>query len=317
MILALAGGVGGAKLADGLYRSLAPDALTIVVNTGDDFELYGLRISPDADTVLYTLAGLANPETGWGIAGDTFATLEMLRRYGEDTWFLLGDRDFATHIQRTRWLREGKTPTEVASALATSLGVRARLLPMTDAAVATRVNTPAGELAFQDYFVRRHHSDEVLGVRFEGIADAQLTQPLRDAIDQAETIIFCPSNPIVSIGPILAVAGVRDLLRQARAPRVAISPIVGGQALRGPADRMLAGLGDEVSAFGVARLYADVLDGMIIDSADASLVGRIRDELHLDVHVTDTVMRVQSDRLRLAQEALQFAQHLARAGKSL
>jgi LPPG:FO 2-phospho-L-lactate transferase len=317
MILALAGGVGGAKLADGLYRSLAPDALTIVVNTGDDFELYGLRISPDADTVLYTLAGLANPETGWGIAGDTFATLEMLRRYGEDTWFLLGDRDFATHIQRTRWLREGKTPTEVASALATSLGVRARLLPMTDAAVATRVNTPAGELAFQDYFVRRHHSDEVLGVRFEGIADAQLTQPLRDAIDQAETIIFCPSNPIVSIGPILAVAGVRDLLRQARAPRVAISPIVGGQALRGPADRMLAGLGDEVSAFGVARLYADVLDGMIIDSADASLVGRIRDELHLDVHVTDTVMRVQSDRLRLAQEALHFAQHLARAGKSL
>lgn len=317
MILALAGGVGGAKLADGLYRSLAPDALTIVVNTGDDFDLYGLRISPDADTVLYTLAGLANPETGWGIAGDTFATLDMLRRYGEDTWFMLGDRDFATHIQRTRWLREGKTPTEVASALATSLGVRARLLPMSDAAVATRVNTPAGELAFQDYFVRRHHNDEVLGVRFEGIADAQATQPLRDAIDQAETIVFCPSNPIVSIGPILAVAGVRDLIRQARAPRVAISPIVGGQALRGPADRMLAGLGDEVSAFGVARLYADVLDGMIIDSADASLAGRIRDELHLDVHVTDTVMRTQSDRLRLAQEALQFAQHRIRAGKSL
>lgn len=317
MILALAGGVGGAKLADGLYRSLAPDALTIVVNTGDDFDLYGLRISPDADTVLYTLAGLANPETGWGIAGDTFATLDMLRRYGEDTWFMLGDRDFATHIQRTRWLREGKTPTEIASAFATSLGVRARLLPMCDAAVATRVNTPAGELAFQDYFVRRHHSDEVLGVRFEGIADAQVTQPLRDAIDQAETIVFCPSNPIVSIGPILAVAGVRDLIRQARAPRVAISPIVGGQALRGPADRMLAGLGDEVSAFGVARLYADVLDGMIIDSADASLAGRIRDELHLDVHVTDTVMRTQSDRLRLAQEALQFAQHRIRAGKSL
>jgi LPPG:FO 2-phospho-L-lactate transferase len=316
MIVALAGGVGGAKLADGLYRPVAPDELTIIVNTGDDFDLYGLRISPDADTVLYTLAGLANPETGWGIAGDTFATLEMLRRYGEDTWFLLGDRDFATHIQRTRWLRDGQTPTQIASTLATSLGVRARLLPMCDVTVATRVNTPAGELAFQDYFVRRHHSDEVLGLRFEGIADAQVTQPVRDAIDQAEAIVFCPSNPIVSIGPILAVAGVRDLIRQARAPRVAVSPIVGGHALRGPADHMLAGLGDEVSAFGVARLYADVLDGMIIDSIDASLAGRIRDELHLGVHVTDTVMRTQSDRLRLAQEALQFAQHLVRAGKS-
>jgi LPPG:FO 2-phospho-L-lactate transferase len=315
MILALAGGVGGAKLADGLYRSLAPDALTIVVNTGDDFDLFGLRISPDADTVLYTLAGLANPETGWGIAGDTFATLDMLHRYGEDTWFLLGDRDFATHIQRTRWLREGQTPTQVASALATSLGVRARLLPMCDATVATYVKTLAGELAFQDYFVRRHHSDEVLGVRFEGIADAQVTQPVRDAVDQAEAIVFCPSNPIVSIGPILAVAGMRDLIRQARAPRVAISPIVGGQALRGPADRMLAGLGDEVSAFGVARLYADVLDGMIIDGADAPLAGRIRDELHLAVHVTDTVMRAPSDRLRLAQEALQFAQRLVSTRK--
>jgi LPPG:FO 2-phospho-L-lactate transferase len=307
MIVALAGGVGGAKLADGLYQSVAPDELTIVVNTGDDFDLYGLRISPDADTVLYTLAGVANPDTGWGIAGDTFSTLEMLRRYGEDTWFLLGDRDFATHIQRTRWLHEGQTPTQVASALTTAIGVRARLLPMCETQVATRVRTPDGELAFQDYFVRRHHQDDVLGIRFDGIESARPSQTVREAIAQAEVIVFCPSNPIVSIGPILAVPGMRDLVQSARAPRVAISPIVGGQALRGPADRMLAGLGDEVSAFGVARLYADVLDGIIIDRTDEALAKRISETLHLRVLVTDTIMRDPADRQRLAQETLQFA----------
>ena len=313
MIVALAGGVGGAKLADGLYRSLVPDTLTVVVNTGDDFDLYGLRISPDADTVLYTLAGLANPETGWGIADDTFSTLEMLRRYGEDTWFLLGDRDFATHIQRTRWLRDGQSPTQVAGALASALGVRARLLPMCDAPVATRVRTPDGELAFQDYFVRRQHRDEVLGIRFDGIEAAQPSDAAREAIAQAEAIVFCPSNPIVSIGPILAVPGMRDLLRSARVPRVAVSPIVAGQALRGPADRMLAGLGDEVSALGVARLYRDVLDGIVIDEADAALAGRIGDELGLRVLVTGTVMRSVEDRQRLAQETLAFAERLGTA----
>ena len=311
MIVALAGGVGGAKLADGLYRSIAPDELTVIVNTGDDFDLFGLRISPDADTVLYTLAGVANPDTGWGIAGDTFATLEMMRRYGEDTWFLLGDRDFATHIQRTRWLHEGRTPTQVTSALATALGVRARLLPMCDTPVATRVRTPDGELAFQDYFVRRHHQDVVLGIRLDGIDEARLSQPVREAITQAEVIVFCPSNPIVSIGPILAVPGMRDLVQSARAPRVAISPIIGGQALRGPADRMLAGLCDEVSAFGVARLYADLLDGIIIDHTDAALAERISKTLRLRVLVTDTVMREPADRLRLAEETLRFARQLS------
>lgn len=316
MFVALAGGVGGAKLADGLYRSVAPDTLAIIVNTGDDFDLYGLRISPDADTVLYTLAGLANPATGWGIAGDTFSTLEMLRRYGEDTWFLLGDRDFATHIQRTRWLREGQTPTQVASALTAALGVRARLLPMCDALIATRVHTLDGELAFQEYFVRRQHRDDVLGVRFEGIEEAQPSPSVREAITQAEAIIFCPSNPIVSIGPILAVPGMRALVRDARAPRVAVSPIVGGQALRGPADRMLAGLGDEVSALGVARLYGDVLDGMVIDRTDAALAERISQELHMRVLVTDTIMRDEADRVRLARETLHFTQQLATAEKT-
>ena len=316
MIVALAGGVGGAKLADGLYRGIASDELTVIVNTGDDFDLYGLHISPDADTVLYTLAGLANPETGWGIAGDTFATLEMLRRYGEDTWFLLGDRDFATHIQRTRWLRTGQTPTQVAGRLATALEVRARLLPMCDAPVATYVRTPAGELAFQDYFVRRHHSDEVLGIRFEGIEDAVPSDAVREAVAQAEAIVFCPSNPIVSIGPILAVPGMRDLVRAARAPRIAVSPIVGGQALRGPADRMLAGLGDEVSPLGVARLYSDLLDGIVIDNADVSLAVRITDELDMAVHVTNTIMRSEADRQRLAEETLRFAQQLASLEKT-
>lgn len=317
MIVALAGGVGGAKLADGLYRSLAPDTLTVIVNTGDDFDLYGLHISPDADTVLYTLADLANPETGWGIVGDTFATLEMLRRYGEDTWFLLGDRDFATHIQRTRWLREGQTPTQVADALRSALGVRARLLPMTDAPVATRVRTPDGELAFQDYFVRRQHRDEVLGIRFEGIEAALPSDAARAAIAGAEAIVFCPSNPIVSIGPILAVPGMRDLLRSARAPRVAVSPIVAGQALRGPADRMLAGLGDEVSALGVARLYRDVLDGIVIDASDAELAGRISAELGMLVLATNTIMRSVDDRRRLAQDTLRFAESLATARETL
>jgi LPPG:FO 2-phospho-L-lactate transferase len=315
MIVALAGGVGGAKLADGLYRSIAPDELTVIVNTGDDFDLYGLRISPDADTVLYTLAGLANPETGWGIAGDTFATLEMLGEYGEDTWFMLGDRDFATHIQRTRWLRQGQTPTQVAAALTKALGVRARLLPMSDATVATYVRTPAGELAFQDYFVRRHHSDDVLGIRFDGISSAEPTQAIREAIAQAEVVVFCPSNPIVSIGPILEVAGMRDLIRSADAPRVAVSPIIGGQALRGPADRMLAGLGDEVSASGVARLYADLLDGIIIDNIDAELAARITGELNLRVLVTSTIMSTQADRQRLAEETIQFARQLAATRK--
>jgi LPPG:FO 2-phospho-L-lactate transferase len=313
MIVALAGGVGGAKLADGLYRTVKPDGLTIIVNSGDDFDLYGLRISPDADTVLYTLAELANPETGWGIAGDTFATLEMLRRYGEDIWFHLGDRDIATHIQRSRWLRQGMSSTEIASALTTALGVRAQLLPMCDTPVATRVRTPHGELEFQDYFVRRQHHDDVLGIRFDGIEVARPSEQVRTALAQAEVIVLCPSNPLVSIGPILAVPGMRDLIRAAHVPRVAVSPIIAGKALRGPADRMLAGLGDDVSALGVARLYADLLDGIIIDHADAALAERIADELRLRVHVTDTIMHSPTDRQRLAQETLRFAEELANA----
>ena len=309
-MVALAGGVGGAKLAHGLYRALPAAALTVLVNTADDFTLHGLRICPDLDTVLYTLAGLANPATGWGVAGDTFAALDMLRRYGAgDTWFQLGDRDFATHILRTQRLAEGRPLSAVIGEMAAALGVSATLLPMSDTPVATLVRTDAGDLSFQDYFVRRHHSDQVRCLAFTGVEAARAPAALGAALAGAEAIIFCPSNPLVSIGPILAVPGVRDLLRDSPAPRVAVSPIVGGKALRGPADQMLATLGHEVSALGVARLYAGLIDGMIIDSLDAGLAPPIA-ALGLQVEVTNTIMQDDSDRQALAETALAFAARL-------
>ncbi len=312
MVVALAGGVGGAKLAHGLYAALDAGALTVVLNTGDDFDLHGLRIMPDADTVLYTLAGLANPQTGWGIAGDSFETLGMLGRFGEDVWFRLGDRDFATHMLRTQRLRDGWTPTRVLAAFAKALGVRAALLPMCDEPVATRVRTPDGELAFQDYFVRRQHRDPVLSVRFNGIEAARVPEGVRAAVGEAEVIVFCPSNPVVSIGPILAVPGMRELIRDARAAKVAVSPIVGGRALRGPADTMLAALGVPVSPLGVATMYRGIVGGIVMDRVDADERGDI-EALGMQVLVTDTVMRDEADRRRLAEETLAFAARLADA----
>jgi LPPG:FO 2-phospho-L-lactate transferase len=309
MIVALAGGVGGAKLAHGLYTTCDPGALAVVLNTGDDFDHYGLRIMPDADTVLYTLAGIANPTTGWGIAADTTHMLEMLQRYGEDTWFWLGDRDLATHVLRTARLHAGWSPTRVVAALADALGVQAALLPMCDEPVATMVRTPDSELPFQDYFVRRRQRDEVLSVRFDGIERAVVPADVAAAMGSAETIVLCPSNPVVSIGPILAVPGMRDCIQRSPATKVAVSPIVGGKALKGPADRMLAGLGVEVSPYGVASLYHDVVDGMVIDHVDAAHYERI-EALGLQVLVTDTVMRDETDRTRLASEVLAFAVRL-------
>jgi len=305
-IVALAGGVGGAKLAHGLALARPEAALTVVVNTADDFSLFGLHISPDLDTVMYTLGGIANPATGWGIAGDTAAALEMIGRYGRDTWFWLGDRDLATHILRTERLRAGASLTTVTAELAGALGIRAAILPMCDEPVATIVETPDGDLAFQDYFVRRRQADEVRGVRFEGIEAATMPPGVAAALREAAAVVLCPSNPIVSIGPILAVPGFRDLLRDVSAPVVAVSPIVGGAALKGPADRMLASLGHEVSAAGVAALYRDFLDGIVIDQVDAELAGRI-EEMGIAVHVTDTVMRDEAHRRTLADETLAFA----------
>ena len=310
MIVALAGGVGGAKMAHGLQAALAPGALTTVVNTADDFDLYGLRICPDLDTVMYTLAGMADPVNGWGVVGDSRNTLDAIARYGESPWFLLGDQDFATHILRTERLRTGKPLSAITGELAAALGVPGRILPMTDDRVATSIDTPAGRLEFQEYFVARRQSDDVLGVVFAGIEEAAANAAAVDAILEAEAIVIAPSNPIVSIGPILATPGFRAAIQESEAPVVAVSPIVGGRALKGPAAQMLATLGHEVSALGVARLYADLVDGMVIDSADRELTAEI-ERLGPRVLVTDTVMGDEGDRRRLAAEVLDFAGSLA------
>lgn len=311
MIVTLAGGVGGSKMARGLQAALPPGDLTVVVNTADDFELYGLSISPDLDTVMYTLAGIADPVTGWGVAGDTRHTLNAIARYGEDPWFLLGDQDFATHILRTERLRAGMPLSAVTRQLSEALGIPSRIVPMTDDRVATLVETPAGTLEFQDYFVGRRQSDDVLGVTFAGIERAKVHPEALAAIREAEAVVIAPSNPIVSVAPILATPGLREALAGTPAPIVAVSPIVGGHALKGPAAQMLATLGHEVSALGVARLYADVIDGLVIDEVDREL-GPSIEPLGPRLLVTATVMSDEADRRRLAVEVLDFAAALTR-----
>ncbi len=310
-VVCLAGGVGGAKLADGLQQSLAPGELTVIVNTGDDLERHSLTICPDHDTVLYTLAGMAESAQGWGIAGETWQVMDQLTRLGEETWFRLGDRDMATHLFRTARLRAGARPTEVALEMAQALGVRSRVLPMTDRPVRTRVRTDDGWLDFQDYFVRLRQSPEVREVRFEGIESAALTPEVRQAIRSAEAILVAPSNPIVSIEPILAVPELLAEIVAARSrgiPAVGVSGIVGGKALRGPADRMMIGLGEESSALGVARRYAarELLDIFFLDREDATLADGVR-SLGLEVAVTDTIMSDVPSRGRLAREMLDAA----------
>ena len=303
--MALAGGVGGAKLAAGLQSVLPAGDLSVVVNTADDFDLWGLHICPDLDTVMYTLAGMANPETGWGIVGVSFESLNMLGLYGEDTWFKLGDRDLATHMLRTKRLRSGGTLTGVTATLSGALGVESAVLPMTDDPVSTILQTPEGRLEFQEYFVRRRQRDEVLAVELRGIEDARPSAEVLAAISGADAIVFCPSNPVVSVGPILAVPGMREVLVSSRVPKVAVSPIVGGRALKGPADKMLLSLGHEVSATGVAAMYSGLVDGMVVDSVDEDERAGIED-IGMRVLVTDAVMRDARDRARLARETLEF-----------
>jgi LPPG:FO 2-phospho-L-lactate transferase len=303
-VTVLAGGVGGARLAHGFARVGAP--LDVVVNVGDDTELHGLWISPDLDTVLYTLAGLNDEERGWGLRGESYATLAQMAALGEDTWFTLGDKDLATHVVRTARLRAGAPLSEVTAQLTASLGVTARLLPVTDDRVATLLDTPSGRLAFQEYFVRRHHADAVLGVVHEGIADARPAPGVLDAVAGADVLVIAPSNPFLSVFPVLGVPGVRDAVRTTSARRVAVSPIVGGQAIKGPAAQILESLGHDVSALGVARLYAGLVDVMVVDEADAALAPAIRD-LGFDVVVTDTVMGGPEGRERLAREVLALA----------
>jgi len=304
-IVALAGGVGAARFLDGLVRVIDPARLWIVGNTADDTEMHGLHISPDLDTVAYTLAGLANPQHGWGLAGDTFHCLEALRKLGAEAWFQLGDRDFATHLYRTERLREGATLTQVTAELIAAWGLPCKLVPMTDQRVRTLVKTRGGVLDFQTYFVRRRAHDTVLGVTFDGARRARPAHGLLQAIRQAAGIIICPSNPIISIGPILAVAGIREALRESAATVAAISPIVGGRALKGPAARMMKSLGMRVSALGVAELYRDFVDVFILDQVDAGQAAKV-EALGMRVVVTDTIMTSIAKKKALARAAAEL-----------
>jgi LPPG:FO 2-phospho-L-lactate transferase len=307
-VVELAGGVGGAKLAEGLAAHLGAD-LTVVVNTGDDLELYGLAIWPDFDTVAYTLAGLDDEDRGWGLRDETWTVMEGLAALGDDAWFRLGDRDLATHLWRTDRLRSGARPTDVARHLATALGIDPTILPMADEPVRTEVLTDDGWLEFQDYFVHRHQEPEVHEVRFRGIEAARPTPEVVAAIAAADVIVIAPSNPIVSIGPILAIPGMTEALmttHQRGVPVIAVSGIIGGKALKGPADRMLASLGHESSALGVARLYAGLATVFVLDAADAGSAASIAD-LGLRPVVADTIMTDDAARARVAAEVLRAA----------
>ena len=307
-VVELAGGVGGAKFAFGLQAEIGGE-LTVVVNTGDDTERHGLAVCPDLDTVMYTLAGLDDRVQGWGLRDETYAAAEQLARYGEETWFRLGDRDLATHIVRTARLRAGLRLGEITLELSRALGVTATILPMTEDRVRTEVRTADGWLEFQEYFVHRHQAPDVTEVRFAGLETAEAPARVRGEIGFAEVIVFAPSNPIVSIAPVLGVRGMRDLIATARrggTPVVAVSPIVGGHAIKGPADRMLASLGHEASALGVARILADTIDGFVLDTVDAGLAPAI-EALGMKTLTTDTIMSDDAARTRLARETLAFA----------
>lgn len=302
----LAGGTGGAKVADGLQQVLAPGDLTVIVNVGDDTERHGLLVCPDLDTILYTLSGLADAEKGWGVAGDTFTAMRMLERYGDQTWFRIGDADLATHLRRNQLMADGSSLTDATATMAAALGVPSRLLPATDDQVRTMVRTDDGELDFQTYFVRRGQADEVRELRFEGIDSARPSEHALSAIAEAELILIGPSNPLVSIGPILAIPGMREALTRAGAAKVGVSGIVAGKAIRGPADRMLATLGHEPTAKGVAALYAGLIEQFVIDEADAALAPEIA-AMGMRVSVLSTVMRNQADRAQLARSIVAMA----------
>ena len=314
MILALAGGVGGAKLAAGLQAVVdRPGDLLTVVNTGDDFEHLALQICPDLDTVMYTLSGRANPETGWGLAGETWHFLDALGALGGEDWFRLGDRDLATHVERTRRLRAGDTLSRVTSDLSSRLGVPSRIAPMSDDPVRTVVETGTGDLPFQEYFVRRRCEPAVKGLRFEGADAARMSPAFESALDESalDAVLVCPSNPYLSVDPILAVPGVRARLAGCGAPVVAVSPIVGGRAIKGPAAKIMGELGVEVSAATVAARYRDFLDGFVLDEADRALAPQVESEVpDIRVSVEPVIMHTDDDRTRLAASVLEFARRI-------
>lgn len=306
MIVVLAGGVGAARFLQGVVQVLPQEEVTVIANTGDDCEFYGLHVSPDVDIVMYTLAGLVNETQGWGIRDDTSHTMQQLTSYGHEDWFQLGDRDLATHIHRTQRLRQGQTLSEVTDDLRQRLGLKLRILPMSDQAVQTHVQTPAGLLHFEEYFVKRRCSDPVQAVTFVGAEKARPAPGVLDALKEAEAILIAPSNPIVSIGSILAVPGIHDTLHEASGMVVAVSPIVDGAPIKGPADALMRGLHMEVSALGVARHYRDFLDVMVIDQLDAHLLDAIED-LGIPARATDTIMRDAAAKKALARTVLEAA----------
>jgi len=305
MITVLTGGTGGAKFVDGLRQLLPAREVTLIVNTGDDLEWWGLHVSPDLDSIMYVLAGMLSRDRGWGVDGDTFECLQAMRRMGAPAWFNVGDRDLATHLMRTQLLRSGRTLTQATAEIAAALGVQSRILPMSDARVETRVATPDGELSFQEYFVRDRYRPQVRGVRFVGAEQSTPAPGVLEAISSADAVVLAPSNPITSIGPILAVPGIRKALCETQAPVAAISPIVGDAAVSGPAGALMAAQKLAVSASGVAQAYEDFLDLLIVDERDTEAAQALR-QSGLQVHCARTIMTTADDKAALAATVLEL-----------
>ena len=303
MIVVLTGGTGGAKFVDGLRQIVPAKDLTIIVNTEDDLEWWGLYVSPDLDSITYVLAGLLSKERGWGVKGDTFFCLQAMGELGEPIWFHAGDRDLAVHLLRTRLLKEGKTLTEISAAIAGNMGVQARILPMSDTRIETRVDTPIGELSFEEYFVQRWYQDPVKSVCFAGAENAAPAPGVIDAIMSATVVLLAPSNPITSTGPILAVPGIAEALKQTPAPIAAVSPIVGGKSVSGPADILMAAQGLPASIAGVAQAYREFLDVLVVDTIDAKAAEELQ-QSGLRVHCTSTLMSTAQDKADLARQVL-------------
>src|SRR5438874_1669520 len=306
MIAVLAGGVGAARFLQGLIQVVPQERLTVIVNTGDDRDFYGLHVSPDLDIVMYTLSGIVDEAHGWGVRNDTYYTMRQLTSYGYEDWFMLGDRDLATHIHRTNLLRQGKPLSEITDELRRQFGLILRILPMSDQDVTTHIQTPVGLLHFQEYMVKRRCAEAVLDVVFVGASESRPAPGVLDAIKGAEAILIAPSNPVVSIGSILAIPGIHDMLHEASGMVVAVSPIVGGAPIKGPADKLMRGLGMDVSAVGVARCYRDFLDVMVIDEQDAHLVSAIED-LGIPAIATNTIMRDKESKAAPARKVLEAA----------
>lgn len=309
MIVVLTGGTGGAKFVDGLRKVLPPRDLTFVVNTGDDFQWWGLHISPDVDSITYVLSDLLSKDRGWGVDGDTFQCLEAMRRLGQPAWFQIGDRDLSTHLLRTQLLREGRTLREATAEITRNLGIESTVLPMTNSPVETCVTIPEGEISFQDYFVRRRFRAPVNSVRFAGAENATSAPGVVDAILSAEMVLLAPSNPVTSIGPILAVRDIRKALQETEAPIGAVSPIVGETAVSGPAGALMAAQKLPVSIVGVSEAYKDFLDFLIVDSSDEEAAQKLRNA-KLDVYCTNTIMRTTEDRIELARAVHFFSSNI-------